>query len=353
MLAAAKRLGLTGNDPSHRVTVSGLELAQMNRSQFDRTIKGATILGQLTPEQKGDVVRTLRRFEEQVAMVGDRVDDVQAMEAANLSITLRSSSQAALSTADIVLLEDSLQVLPAVLQQGQRIVNGLLDIMKISLTQVGYILLLIVLMTITSRRFFYYNAAQGGIIGLITVTLPSMGLILWSSARALPLQYMRSRLMHFIVPAVLTITMATLAINQILGPASINTPYSQLAITYGLILMGLLLVVFVQPPTRFWVGGDVLSRDRRIIFMVILLFLVFISTTYIPLTQGWFQLTPLKDVRDYAVIVAVSIAWTLFIRAFWRSPPEPDRQRDKIQAWQERDTGRSREVPPGRGRTVG
>jgi len=142
-----------------------------------------------------------------------------------------------------------------VLQQGQRIVNGLLDILKISLTQVGYILLLIVLMTITSRRFFYYNAAQGGIIGLITVTLPSMGLILWSSARALPLQYMRSRLMHFIVPAVLTITMATLAINQILGPASINTPYSQLAITYGLILMGLLLVVFVQPPTRFWVGG--------------------------------------------------------------------------------------------------
>jgi cation-transporting ATPase E len=320
MLDAAERLGLTGNEPASQAVISGRQLAQMNEGQFERAVKKATILGQLMPEQKGEIVRALRRFEEQVAMVGDSVDDVPAMEAANLSITMRSSSQAALSTADIVLLEDSLQVLPAVMHTGQRIVNGLLDILKISLTQIGYILLLIVLMAITSGRFFYYNAAQGGIIGLITVTGPSVGLVLWSSARALPLQYMRSRLMHFVVPAVLTMTLATLVINQIVGPANINTPYSQLAVTYGLILMGLLLVVFVQPPTRFWVGGDVLSRDRRIIFMVILLFLVFIATTYIPLTQGWFNLAPLTDLRDYAVIVVVSVAWTLIIRAFWRSP---------------------------------
>jgi magnesium-transporting ATPase (P-type) len=320
ILAAAEQLGLTGDETAPQAVISGLQLATMNESQFDRAIKGATVLGQLTPEQKGDVVRSLRRIDEQVAMVGDRVDDVPAMEAANLSISLRSSSQAALSTADIVLLEDSLQVLPTVMQQGQRIVNGLLDILKISLSQIGYILLLIMLMAITSRRFFYYNAAQGGVIGIITVTLPSVGLVLWSSARALPLQYMRSRLMHFVVPAILTVTLATLAINQIVGRANINTPYSQLVVTYGLILMGLLLVVFVQPPTRFWVGGDVLSRDRRIIFMVIMLFLVFIALTYIPRTQGWFHLGPLKDARDYAVIVAVSVAWALFIRAFWRAP---------------------------------
>ena len=320
LIAATEQLGLTGDEPAPQAVISGLQLAKMNGSQFDRAIKGATVLGQLTPEQKGDVVRSLRRIDEQVAMVGDRVDDVPAMEAASLSISLRSSSQAALSTADIVLLEDSLQVLPTVMQQGQRIVNGLLDILKISLTQIGYILLLIMLMAITSRRFFYYNAAQGGVIGIITVTLPSVGLVLWSSAKALPLQYMRSRLMHFVVPAVLTMTMATLAINQIVGREDINTPYSQLAVTYGLILMSLLLVVFVQPPTRFWVGGDVLSRDRRIIFMVILLFLVFIVVTYIPQTQEWFHLGPLTDARDYAVIVAVSVAWVLFIRAFWRAP---------------------------------
>ena len=320
VLGAAERLGLIGNEPTPQAVISGLQLAQMNESQFEQAVKEATVLGQLTREQKGEIVRTLRQLNEQVAMVGDRVDDVPAMEAANLSITLRSSSQVALSTADIVLLEDSLQVLPTVLQQGQRIVNGLLDILKINLTQIGYVLLLIVVMAITGKRIFYYNGTQGGVIAFFTIIGPSVGLTLWSSARALPLQYMRSRLVHFAVPAAISMAVATLVINQIIGPANFNTAYSQLAVTYGLIMIGLLLVLFVQPPTRFWVGGDVLGGDRRIIYMVIVLFLVFIAATHIPLTQRWFRLAPLEDVTDYLVLGAISVLWLLVVRAIWRTP---------------------------------
>ena len=113
---------------------------------------------------------------------------------------------------------------------------------------------------------------------------------------------------------------ATLAINQIIGQLDLNTPVSQLAVTYGLILIGLLLIVFVQPPTRFWVGGDVFSGDRRIITMVIGLFLLFIAVTYIPLTQEWFRLGPLTRAQDYVVIAAVSVVWAMLIRLIWRSP---------------------------------
>jgi hypothetical protein len=42
--------------------------------------------------------------------------------------------------ADIILLEDSIQVLPTVLERGQRIVNGMPDILKINLVQSGYLL---------------------------------------------------------------------------------------------------------------------------------------------------------------------------------------------------------------------
>jgi cation-transporting ATPase E len=320
VLATAERLGLIENEPTLQAVISGLQLAQMNERQFEQAVKEATVLGQLSREQKREVVRTLRQLKEQVAMVGDRVDDVPAMEAANLSITLRSSSQVALSSADIVLLEDSLQVLPTVLQQGQRIVNGLLDILKINLTQIGYVLLLIVVMAVTGKRIFYYNGTQGGVIAFFTIIGPSVGLTLWSSARALPLQYMRSRLVHFAVPAAISMAVATLVINQFVGLANFNTIYSQLAVTYGLIMIGLLLVLFVQPPTRFWVGGDVLGGDRRIIYMVIVLFLVFIAATHIPLTQRWFRLAPLEDVTDYLVLGAISVLWLLVARAIWRAP---------------------------------
>jgi magnesium-transporting ATPase (P-type) len=320
MLDAAERLGLIGDVPAPQSIISGMQLAEMSERQFEQAVMGATILGQLNSEQKGRIVRTLRRYEERVTMVGDRVDDVPAMEAANLSISLRSSSQAALSTADIVLLEHSLEVLPTMLQQGQRIVNGLLDILKINLTQIGYILLLILVMAVTGRRVFYYHPTQGGVISFFTVIIPTVGLTLWSSAQALPVRFMRSRLAHFVVPAAVTMAAATLVINQIIGPLDLNTPLSQLAVTYGLIVIGLVLIIFVQPPTRFWVGGDVFSGDRRIVIMVFVLFLLFAAVTYFPLTQDWFRLGPLNRVQDYAVIIAVSVVWTVLIRFIWRSP---------------------------------
>ena len=320
VLGAADPLGLSASEPAVPAVISGLQLAQMNESQFEQAIKDATVLGQLTSKQKGEIVRILRRSKEQVAMVGDRVDDVAAMEAANLSITLRSSSQVALNTADIVLLEDSLQVLPTVLQQGQRVVNGLLDILKINLAQIGYILLLIVAAGITGKRIFYYNGTQGGVIAFFTIIGPSVGLTLWSSARALPLRYMRPRLVHFAVLAAISVAVATLVINQIFGIARFNTAYSQQAVTHGLITIGLLLVLFVQPPNRFWVGGDVLSADRRIIYFVIVLFLVYIAATYIPLTQRWSRLAPLVDVTHYLALGVIAVFWLLVVRAIWRLP---------------------------------
>ena len=75
-----------------------------------------------------DTLDALRARGESVAVVGDGVKDLPAMQQANLAITRHSSSPAALSVADIVLLEDSSQALLRVLDKGQRIANGLLDI---------------------------------------------------------------------------------------------------------------------------------------------------------------------------------------------------------------------------------
>jgi hypothetical protein len=54
--------------------------------------------------------------------------------------------------------------------------------------------------------------------------------------------------------------------------------------------------------------------------MVIVLFLVFIAATYIPLTQRWFRLALLAEVRDYAIIAAVGVVWALLMRLIWRTP---------------------------------
>ena len=139
VLEAAAQLGAIMEQPSGDAAITGSQLARLGQSSLGEVVQEATVFAQLTSEQKGQIVRNLRRRGERVAMVGDAATDIPAMEEADLRITLRSSSQATLGLADIVLLEDSFQVLPTVLERGQNIVNGLLDILKINLAQIGYI----------------------------------------------------------------------------------------------------------------------------------------------------------------------------------------------------------------------
>jgi cation-transporting ATPase E len=320
VLEAAGQLGVIEEGSSENSVVSSSQLALMGRDSLAQAVQESSVYAQLSGEQKGQIVRTLRRQGERVAMVGDAATDIPAMEEADLRITMRSSSQATLGLADIVLLENSFEVLPTVLARGQNIVNGMLDILKINLAQIGYILLLTIIMFLSDRRIFYYHPTQGGVIAFFTIIIPSLGLTFWASSGPLPRQYMRSRLWHFVVPAAITMTLASLVVGWIFGRGLLDIAYSQLAITYLLVTIGLVLVVFVQPPTRFWVGGDVLSGDWRNTYMALVLFLLFILITILPLTQNLFRLTTLQNAGAYVIVGVVAIAWTILVRAIWRAP---------------------------------
>jgi cation-transporting ATPase E len=320
VFAAANEVGLVPDEATPQAAVTGPQLQKMGLHGFEQASHQATIFSLLTPQQKGEVVGALRHLENQVAVVGDSADDVAAMDRASLSLTLRGSSQAALSMADIVLLEDSFEVLPAVLRQGQFIVNGMLDILKINLAQIGYVTLLIIIAFLSDTGIFYYHPTQGGVIAFFTVIVPSLGLTFFASPGRLPGRYMRTRMAHFVIPAMTTMTIAALVISWIFRRTIDDIPYSELAVTHGLILMGLLLIVFVQPPSRFFVGGDILSGDWRSTYMAIVLLIIFLLATYLPLTQELLRLAPLDNARDYLIILGIALVWALILRTIWRLP---------------------------------
>jgi cation-transporting ATPase E len=196
----------------------------------------------------------------------------------------------------------------------------MLDILKINLAQVSYVTLLIVIAFLSKSQIFYYHPTQGGVIAFFTVIIPSLGLTFFASPGRLPTQYMRTRMAHFVVPAAITMTLAALVISWYFRRNIDDISYSELAVTHGLILMGLLLVVFVQPPSRFWIGGDVLSGDWRSTYMAIGLLVLFLLATYLPLTQELLRLAPLDSARDYLLILAIAILWGLLLRTIWRLP---------------------------------
>ncbi len=109
----------------------------MDDGQFSRVVERTTIFGRITPEQKQRIIATLRAQGRYVAMTGDGVNDVLALKQAKLGIAMQSGTQAARNVADIVLLGDSFAALPEAFLEGQRIMNGMGDILRLYMTRIS------------------------------------------------------------------------------------------------------------------------------------------------------------------------------------------------------------------------
>jgi magnesium-transporting ATPase (P-type) len=296
--------------------ISGDELAEMDEAQLADAVSENTVFGHIVPEQAGLLVGALRDRGEVVAFVGDGVRDVPGMRQANLSITGRGSSQAALSVADIVLLKDSAKVLLDVLDKGQRIVNGLLDVLRLYLTQMLYLTILIIALRILISGF-PYTSKQGTVIAVVTISLPAIGLSLWASSGILPTRDIRGLMLRFVLPAAITISAAASAVYLIFQQRSGTMAYAQLGVIYALVGTGLMLVLFLKPPGRLFAGGAPVSGDWRFVVAILILLALSLLVAPLPITEQLLGLDRLQQASDYAIVGAVVLVWAVVLRAIW------------------------------------
>ena len=294
------------------------EISQWNADQLKVAARDKIIFARLSSEQMLQILNALKEQGEYVAVQGKSIADLQIMRQANLSITDQGSSPTVLNQADIILLKNSPNALPEVLQKGQRIVNGLLDVLRLNLTQILYILILLVAMFASGGRIFYYHPTQGGAIGLFTIAIPSIALSLWASPVSINRTAMHKQLIHFVIPASMMTSICVVAVYSVFMNISFNIIYPRLVVTHLLVVIGLLLVVLVQPPLRFLSGGDEFSGDWRPTYVAAALFLVFQATSHIPLAQRYLMLAPLASVQDYFFVWGTALVWAILTLIIWR-----------------------------------
>lgn len=93
--------------------------------QIAEASKKYTIFGRVTPEQKRKLIKALQTSGHKVAMTGDGVNDVLALKDADCSVAMASGSDAAVQTAQLVLLDSDFSKMPAIVREGRRVVNNL------------------------------------------------------------------------------------------------------------------------------------------------------------------------------------------------------------------------------------
>ena len=315
--------------------ISGIELQQMTDEQFNSAASAATIFGRITPQQKEKLVDALKARGHYVAMIGDGVNDVLSLKKANLGISMQSGSQATRAVADIVLMKDSFAALAPAVQEGQRIVNGMQDILRLFLTRILTMALLIVSSLIIG--VFPLALRHGSLVTLFSVGIPAVLLAVWARPGATAKGTIVQRLANFVLTPVLftsavglmvfyaalllpvsgPLAPATVSPDQAAGMLTAGIPLAQTTLTSFLVLTGLLLVVFVEPPIEWFAGGDSLSGDWRPTIMVGVLLAAFTVISIVPTLRAVFALSTLGAL-EVGVVSAGVLLWLLLVRFFWR-----------------------------------
>jgi cation-transporting ATPase E len=309
--------------------VSGLELDSIDDTQLGELAEETTVFGRIRPDQKERIVSALRKRGHYVAMIGDGVNDVLSLKKAQIGIAMQSGSAATRGVADIILLGDSFAALPSAFTEGQRILNGMQDVVRLFLTRVFYVTLLILgTAVVADPRLFPMTPTQSALLTFLTVGIPTFALAAWARPGVYKGDLIPT-VLKFVVPAAVSIAGFGLSLFvyyllQHSNPQAILTGLEiatvETARTVLLLFLtaaGIVLIVFVEPPIRFFAGGDELTDDWRPTLLAGAMMITLVIVNLIPSMRDLFSLSVLRP-QDYLLIAGTVIAWALTLRLIFQ-----------------------------------
>jgi cation-transporting ATPase E len=249
---------------------------------------------------------------------------------------MQSGTQATRAVADLVLMDDSFGSLAPAVREGQRIANGMQDILKLFMTRIATMAMVILSALVVGE--FPLELRQGSLVTLFSVGIPTVALAVWARPGAIGRGTLGQRLIHFVLTPVIVTTLFSLLLfygtliaeiglrvgwNDLFVPETMAATYpealrlAQSTLVSFLVLVGLLTVIFVEPPTPWWTGGDELSGDWKPFYLAVGLMVLFFIIISVPLLRAVFAMSAL-GIRELGVAVGTAVIWAFLVRWLWR-----------------------------------
>ncbi|HEY1627683.1 MAG TPA: HAD-IC family P-type ATPase [Streptosporangiaceae bacterium] len=281
----------------------------LTEDQVGDALGESSVLGRVKPGQKLAGVKALQARGHVVAMVGDGVNDVQALKQADLGIAMGSGSQASRAVARVVLLDGTFSAVPLMLAEGRRVITNIERAAGLFVTKTVYAAIIAIVVGIAGIAYPFFPRHLT-IISTFTVGVPGFFLALASQAPRAQPGFTR-RVLAFAVPAGVAVGAAGLVSYMIARAASgIGAAVS----TAGERTAAMLAVFAVA----MWVLGLIarpLTASRIVLLAAMVAGLVLCFA--IPLARRIFALQ-LPPGRVLAAEAAVSLA-AIIVLTVWRA----------------------------------
>jgi cation-transporting P-type ATPase E len=278
---------------SEKTVFSQEDLDKFDDSMFNRAAIYGQVFGRIKPDTKRRLVNTLVRQGNYVAMIGDGVNDVQALKEAQLAISMNDGSQITKDIADIVLLNNSLKTLVKAFVAGDTIKQKILISAKLFLTKNIMVIIAILLVGFVQLPFPIIPS-QLSILTFPSVTAPTILI-------ALGIFHPR-RINNFT--------------RNVLGSSILAGLIGGLAITIGYILtyvlnIGLINVSVFLDLTEYWEQGLPEAQGIAVVIGLIYTFFIFLDSCHISIWKPW-TLTKKMLPTVVGLIIVISLIVVLF-----------------------------------------
>ncbi len=347
--AGIRVLMITGDHPATAVTtarlagmdagtvITGEAFAALDPEGRARTVRETSVFARVSPADKLEIVRLLRRDGEVVAVTGDGVNDAPALKQADVGVAMgQRGSDVAREVADLVLLDDNFATIVAAIEEGRSIYENiqkfirflfstnLSEVLVVAIGAVAAVLLGLrddaghLLLPLTAAQLLWINLVTDGAPALALgvdrnpdvmrrgprdpraplLDRPSLGFILASGSL--------KALVAFALLGLLPVFLAT-------APGLTRTA------VFTFLAAGQLLFAYPARRTGLRPGAN------RVLHLAVAAgFLAQALVTFVPSLMRAFDVVPLTLPVGLAVAAGILLAWGLAEltgRVIWRNPP--------------------------------
>jgi len=292
-------------------------------AQLRRVAEESDVIGRIAPAGKRRVIEALRDSGRYVAMVGDGVNDVPALKAARLAIAQGSGAQMARSVADLVLVRGDFAAVPAMVDEGRKVLRNLQRVAKLFVTKSAFAAFLIVSIGLTPIAYPLLPR-QLTLAASLTIGIPGFFLAIAPSAGRFAASGFLRDVGRFAVPAGTAAGLGVLA-SYLFALNVLDLPLtsSRTVATTVLVGVGLYLVIVLESTSR--------QREAAVGALCLVLAGAYLLVLLVPAGRSFFQLAlpSLEIMLTAAAGIALAAAglWLVderFVPMPARAAPRPN-----------------------------
>jgi len=269
--------------------ITGKQLREAKTTHdFDQIVVAADIFARVTPEQKLNIIRSLQKIYQYVAMIGDGVNDALAIKQANLGVAMGSGANVTKNIADVILLDDDIGKLAEVMTEGRIILINTLRSAQLLIVKNIYSLIIILGSILLSLKFPFYPLGLF-FLAFTNGTFPVLALLADRPKQTAKIEFMGT-LYKFIASS--GILAGATGIFILLTEQNSNDPFRTQGLLVGfLILVG--IVNYLYSIRNSYNLRDVLSPSKHFL-VAVSVFIIYLGAMYIAPISQTLKLYPLR-----------------------------------------------------------